>query len=60
MSGMHRYSQSLAALEEVVLLQPHNPFNLLQYAETAYTLKDYLLCVSAESLHSLAFKKQFV
>jgi hypothetical protein len=33
----HRYTQAAFALEELILLVPHNSFFVLQYAETLYT-----------------------
>ena len=35
--GTSRYKQAAFALEELILLAPHNSFFVLQYAETLYT-----------------------
>lgn len=40
MIRVNRYQQSLSALGDLLLLQPQNPFFILRYAETAYTLGD--------------------
>jgi hypothetical protein len=37
------YEQSLSALGDLILLQPHSSFWQLRYAETAYTMGDYAL-----------------
>ncbi|KAI8448840.1 hypothetical protein BY996DRAFT_4590450 [Phakopsora pachyrhizi] len=37
------YEQSLAALEDLIFIQPDNTFHLLRYAETAYTTGEYEL-----------------
>ena len=37
------YSQSLSALEDLILIQPENTFHILRYAETAYTAGEYEL-----------------
>ncbi|KAI3627427.1 oca3 [Malassezia furfur] len=37
----NKYAQAAYALEELVLLAPHNSFYLLMYAETLYTMGDW-------------------
>jgi hypothetical protein len=39
-SPRHRYAQAAFALEELILLVPHNSFFVLQYAEVLATMND--------------------
>jgi hypothetical protein len=44
-SPVDRYTSALQALSHALLLAPQNPFTMLQFAETAYTVGDLPLAL---------------
>ena len=56
--SQNKYSQAAYALEELVLLAPHNVFYILKYAETLYTNGRYCQSLQNVSAHPRARRRQ--